>query len=245
MKSSGNQTAFKWVPITGKIGLLITTFLILVSCAALPSIQPFRLPLREGHQTICGHPFVTQKWQLVHSVKAVLPNGLPQSMIGTVIVSPEQNTVHCVLLSIEGLVLLDVVYDQQVIVNRAVPPFDESEMAAGLIRDVQLLLLKPAGILFEFGTMEDQSTICRYRNEEGNTIDVIVHPDRNWEIKQYGSSDRLERSARGLLAEEQKTADSGEMIPQRLELTAHGFVGYKLSLDLLEAIPLSSQGLSE
>jgi hypothetical protein len=246
MRAAGNQPSLKWYAIIHQSGLVFCIFLILVSCAALPKIEPFRSPLPEGGEIRCIRPYVTEKWQLVHSVKAVLPNDLRQSMIGTIIVSPEQNSVHCVLLSIEGLVILDAVYDQEVTVNRAVPPFDKPAMIEGLIDDVRLLFLKPSGMLTEFGFSEDFSTICRYRSEDERTVDVIVHPDGSWEIKQYDSSARMERSVRGFFVEKNQTEGvSGKMVPQRLELTAHGFVGYKLSLDLIEAVPLFSQGFSE
>ncbi|MFH2064258.1 MAG: hypothetical protein ABIK15_03535 [Pseudomonadota bacterium] len=246
MKASGNQPSLKRYAAIHQSSLLFCILLILVSCASLPKIEPFRLPLPAGEEIRCRQPYLTGKWQLVHSVKAVLPNGLRQSMIGTIIVSPERNTVHCVLLSIEGLVLVDAVYDQEVIVNRAVPPFDEPEVVAGLIDDVRLLFLKPSGMPTEIGFSEKRSTICRYRSGEGRTVDVIAHPDGNWEIRQYGSSDRMERSVRGFFVEKNRTdGGSGEIVPERLELTAHGFVGYKLSLDLIEAIPLSSQGFPE
>jgi hypothetical protein len=245
MKPLGNPGFLRYYQVIGKYGLLLSVFLIAASCSSLPEIQPIRPPLPKGFENRCEQPFVKNKWQFVHSIRAVLPNGQRQSMIGTIIVTPERNAVHCILMSIEGLVLLDIVYDQKVIVNRAVPPFDEPGMNQGLIWDVRLLFLKPEGVLTASGVVKDRSAICRYTNEDGSTVDVIVQPDGNWQIDQYSSFDFLQRSVQGVFAEDHQTGNLGEFIPERLELIAPGFMGYKLSMNLIEAIPLFSQGLSE
>jgi hypothetical protein len=245
MKFLGNQGQLQYDRAIGKWGLLLSVLLISASCSSLPEIQPFRSPLPEGSENRCEQPFVKNKWQFVHSIRVVLPDGQRQSMIGTIIVAPERNTVHCILMSIEGLVLLDAVYDQKVTVNRAVPPFDEPEMVQGLIGDVRLLFLKPEGVPTASGVVGDRSAICRYKNGDGSTVDVIVQLDGNWQIDQYSSFDFIQRSVQGIFAEDHQTGNLGELIPERLELVAHGFMGYKLSMNLIEAIPLFSQGLSE
>lgn len=245
MKPIGNPGFLRYDPAIGKYGLLLSVFLIVASCSSLPEIQPFRPSLPKGSENRCEQPFVKNKWQFVHSIRAVLPDGQRQAMIGTIIVTPERNMVHCILMSIEGLVILDIVYDQKVIVNRAVPPFDEPEMNQGLIGDVRLLFLKPEGVPTASGVVGDRSAICRYKNGDGSTVDVIVQLDGNWQIDQYSSFDFIQRSVQGIFTEDHQTGVLGEFIPERLELVAHGFMGYKLSMNLIEAIPLFSQGLSE
>ena len=245
MKSAvDSHRSFRGFPANATCGLLICILLLLISCAELPEIRPVASPLPKGYIDVCNRPFVSGRWQFVHSVKAVLPNGLHQSMIGTTIVSPQENRIQCILLSIEGIVLLDVVSDRQVTVNRAVPPFDDSEMVQGMIRDVRLLFLKPAGMLAESGTGEDQNAVCRYRDENANTIDVIIRPEGDWEIRTYTPSNRKDRLVQAFFPENQTVDGSGAAIPKRLELTAYGFVGYKLTLDLIEAVPLFAQGPS-
>ncbi len=245
MKLLGNPGFLRYYQAIGRYGLVLSVFLIAASCSSLPEIQPFRPPLPKGSENRCEQPFVKNKWQFVHSIRAVLPDGQRQSMIGTIIVAPDRNTVHCILMSIEGLVLLDAVYDQKVIVNRAVPPFDEPGMVQGLIGDVRLMFLKPEGVRTASGVLGDRATICRYTNEDGITVDVIVQLDGNWRIDQYSPFDFLQRSVQGFFAEDHQTGALGEVIPERLELIAPGFMGYKLSMKLIEAVPLFSQGLSE
>jgi len=245
MKLLGNPGRLQYDRAIGKWGRLLSVLLIFASCSSLPEIQPFQSPLPEGSENRCEQPFVKNKWQFVHSIRAVLPDGQRQSMIGTIIVAPERNTVHCILMSIEGLVLLDAVYDQKVTVNRAVPPFDESGMVQGLIGDVRLMFLRPEGVRTESGVVGERSAICRYTNEDGSTVDVIVQPDGNWQIDQYSSFNFIQRSVQGIFTEDHQPGDLREFIPERLELVAYGFMGYKLSMNLIEAIPLFSQRLSE
>jgi len=245
MKLLGNPGRLQYDRAIGKWGRLLSVLLISASCSSLPEIQPFRSPLPEGSENRCEQPFVKNKWQFVHSIRAVLPDGQRQSMIGTIIVAPERNTVHCILMSIEGLVLLDAVYDQKVTVNRAVPPFDEPGMVQGLIGDVRLMFLRPEGVRTASGVVGERSAICRYTDKDGSTVDVIVQPNGNWRIDQYSSFDFLQRSVQGVFAEDHQTDVLGEVIPERLELIAPGFMGYKLSMKLIEAVPLFSKGLSE
>ena len=239
-----NQPSFQRFPAAVACGLLICSLLLLVSCAELPKIRTAAAPLPGGYADLCDRPFVKDRWQFVHSVKAVLPDGSYQSMIGTTIVSPREDRIQCVLLSIEGIVLLDAVSDQKVTVNRAVPPFDDPEMIQGMIRDVRLLFLKPAGRLAELGIGDSQAAVCRYRDENDNTVDVVIRPEGDWEIRTYTPSNRKERLVRSFFPENHTVDGAIISVPERLELTAHGLVGYKLTLDLIEAVPLFAQGPS-
>lgn len=245
MKLLRNPGQLQYDCAFGKWGLLLSVLLISASCSSLPEIQSIRLPVPEGSENRCEQPFVKNKWQFVHSIRAVLPDGQRQSMIGTIIVTPERNAVHCVLMSIEGLVLLDAVYDQKVIVNRAVPPFDEPGMIHGLIGDVRMLFLRPEGVHLAAGSFGDRSVVCRYADRDGGTVDVIVKPDANWQIDHYSQFDFLQRSAHGYDDKDHPAGELKEAIPERLELVAYGLMGYKLTMNLIEAIPLFSQGLSE
>jgi len=245
MKPSTNLQLFIDRFTIGNGCILFCLGLILVSCAALPKIQSSRSSLSDGDDIRCELPFVKNRWQFVHSIKAVLPNGQRQSMIGTIIVTPETQTIQGVLMSIEGIVLLDVLYDQTLIVNRAIPPFDQPEIYQGLIDDIRLLFLKPDGNRIACGQAGEGAAICRYRKQDGMTVDVTVGLDGKWKIDQYSRNDRLERTVRADFFRNPDLGKSGEGIPARLELTAHGFLGYKLSLDLIEAVPLTPQGLSE
>jgi len=110
------------------ISLIIIIFIVLgISCARLPKINPPPGPSldpaldpsdpsfdKSGALKIeseCALPFVKNKWQLVHSIKATLPDGKRETLIGTIIVSPDEKTIHSVLTTIEGIVLIEAFYD--------------------------------------------------------------------------------------------------------------------------------------
>jgi len=212
---------------------------VLTSCARLPEIVPQESSLVSKVEHTCDSLFLKQKWQMVHSIKAVLPNGQKETMIGTIILSPEKENIHCVIMSIEGIVLLDIVYDKNIITNRAVPPFDSTDIAAGLINDIRFIFLKPEGTLIASGVTDKGSNICRYQKDDGMTVDVIVFPGGGWEINQYDSFFGLHRTVTAEFSAKHESMEINDQIPERLELTAHGFLGYKLSLDLIESVCLT------
>jgi len=64
------------------------------------------------------------------------------------------------------------------------------------------------------------------------TVDVVVHEDNGWEIRQYDRDDSLIRSLK--TDPDSRPAEKGP-IPSRLKLTASGPAEYALTLDLIEA----------
>jgi len=224
-----------------KLAILLTILGILTSCARLPDIYPQDLSPASKVKLKCDQPFLKNRWQIVHSIKAVLPNDQKEVMIGTIILEPEKEIIHCVITSIEGIVLLETVYNKNVIINRAIPPFDSADIAEGLMNDVRLIFLKPEGSLIESGLTDNGSNICRYKKDDGMTVDVIVPPGGGWEINQYDSYFGLNRTVKAEFSTEHEPMEMNDKVPERLELTAHGFLGYKLSLDLIESVRLTAR----
>jgi hypothetical protein len=223
---------------TWKLSILLMILGVSASCARLPDIVPEDSSSAPKVKQNCEHPFLKHKWQMVHSIKAVLPNDQREVMIGTIILAPEKKNIHCVIMSIEGIVLLDTVYDENIVINRAIPPFDSADIADGLMNDIRLIFLKPEGSLIESGFTDNGSRICRYKKDDGMTVDVIVSQEGGWEINQYDSFSGLDRTVK---AEFLLKNEMNDQIPERLELTAHGFLGYKLSLDLIESVCLTAR----
>ncbi|MBW1899196.1 MAG: hypothetical protein JRI61_09065 [Deltaproteobacteria bacterium] len=224
-----------------KLTILLTILGISTSCARLPDIYPQDSSPASKVNMKCDQPFLKNRWQIVHSIKAVLPNDQKEVMIGTIILSPEKEIIHCVITSIEGIVLLEMVYNKNVIINRAIPPFDSADIAEGLMNDIRLIFLKPEGSLIESGLMENGSNICRYKRDDGMTVDVIVPPEGGWEINQYDFYFGLNRTVKAEFLTKHESMEMNDKIPERLELTAHGFLGYKLSLDLIESVRLTAR----
>jgi hypothetical protein len=74
---------------------------------------------------------------------------------------------------------------------------------------------------------------------DGNVIDMAQLENNQWETRLYGSNHRLKRIVKSMLREKQPQEDPWG-IADKIELTALGTPGYKLVLDLVEALPLES-----
>jgi hypothetical protein len=109
------------------------------------------------------------------------------------------------------------------------------------MNDIRFIFLKPEGTLIASGYADNGSSICRYQKDDGMTVDVIVFPWGGWEINQYDFFFGLNRTvkAKFLTKHESMEMEMDNQIPERLELTAHGFLGYKLTLDLIESVCLT------
>ena len=219
------------------IRILLSASLFIISCAHLPEISHLETP-PPVLQTGCASPFPDGKWQVVHSIEAELPGGMKGFVIGAIIISSIPRTIACAIMSPEGFVLLDARQDQELIINRAIYPFDKKEFVEGLIRDVQLIFFRPDGPLLETGVLENGSPVCRYQGPDGTIEDIILSSDDTWEIRQYNKDLVLARTVK---AWSLKNTDSPDQwsVPGRLKLTSHGFPGYELSMTLVDAVLLT------
>ncbi len=207
-------------------------FLLLISCSQLP-----RLALPESSrvseiQKQCRELFPDRNMRLVHSIEAHIPGRGTQFMTGLTLLSPERKWFRSVMMSIEGLVFFDGVYDKgEIRIARGIPPFDSPNFARGLLHDVRLMVLRPEGRCAETGVLTDGIPVCRY-GDDTETIDVEIPREGERLICQYISG-RLRRTVR-------VRPGSGTAISEETDLRFHGAVGYALHLRLLE-----SEGISE
>jgi hypothetical protein len=205
---------------------VILAFSFLAACAGLPRIQPVPEGEKAGMEKKCAAPFLKAPWRLVHSIDGTLPGGATAAMIGITMAWPDTGRLHCTLMSIEGLVLLDAEYDGKLVVNRGIGPLASPDLVMGMIRDIRLILFRPAGTMAEAGTLGDGSPVCRYRSGSG-VADVVTGKEAV-EIHTYGGASGLERSVRFF-------DFRGDGMPGKIELESRGAFGYTLRLDLLEA----------
>ncbi len=221
---------------------LLFLCLCLVSCAAgVPRIvaPPATGQTAAGRKPDLAPLFPSGTWRFVHSIEATLPGGRKTVLMGVTEVSSTQRTLHCVLMSIEGLVLFDGRKGRTIRVDRAVPPFNSGKFAQGLMADVSLMLLSPPGTPVETGTLENGQPVYRYRTRtpDGKPLitDVIRQGKHRWTINQYEAG-RLRRHLRALVGRG-ATAGTTATVPEKWELTVPGPRGYDLRLTLLEAAP--------
>lgn len=217
---------------------LLSAFCLITACSSLPKIDSaggsaLSDPLRE-----CRQLFPEGRWQFLHTIEATMPGGEKGMLMGVTIISSQAKTVQSVIMTIEGLVLFDARYDQRLVINRAVPPFDSQNFAQGLMKDIRLVFFEPRGPLIDSGILKNRKAVCRYQNPDEQIVDIIHRSNDSWEIRLYTKSLRLSRTASIFFNKKQADPNlSG--IPERLEIKAHGHPGYALVMRLLEAIPLN------
>ncbi len=201
-------------------------------------MKPLSSVIIPGSESRCAEPFVAENWQFIHSIEAVPAGGGTASMIGVTNVYPERKVAHCVIMTVEGFVLFDALYDQEVHVKRGIPPFESKAFAEGLMRDIMLVFFRPSGELIGSALSEHGALTCRYKTDRETIEDVVVHPDNTWDIYQYVDK-RLERSVTAGAGKIE--GKNGVFIPKQLELSAYGRHGYSLHLRLIEAKRLKGE----
>lgn len=201
---------------------------LFVSCSGIPQLRPVPGDDRSAHPKQCSAPFLEKGWRLVHSISGSFPGGGGTTMIGVTEAMPSSGRLRCVLMSVEGLVLCDATYDGKLAILRGIGPFSNPDMVMGMVRDTSFMLFAPAGAPPVIGMVRGRRT-CRYRSG-GDVTDISPAPAGTADVVLY-SGDRKARTARF-------SRIRGDGLPGRIELEAHGVIGYSLLLDLLEAEPL-------
>ena len=218
--------------------LLLSVLGFILSCSSLPQVYPAGDSADPQPGRICRGPFPDGDWQLLHSIEATLPGGKKGFLMGLTVISSSNRTARCVIMTLEGFVLFDALYDKQITVKRAIAPFDSEVFANGLIEDINLIFFSPSGPIVASGFLKNGAAVCRYEKSNGRLVDIIAAGEGNWEIRQYLADYRLARTVKISSAKKPDLADH-KRIADKIELDAHGSPGYALVMDLVEAIPLT------
>jgi hypothetical protein len=218
-------------------GVLVFVLLLFCSCSSLPPLTPVDRFAFEHIQARCSELFPQDKWQFVHYIEAAPPGGKKAFTMGVTVISPAAGTIDCAMMTLEGFVLFDAGYDETLTIRRAVPPFDRTSFAEGLMNDIRFIFFKPKGALVGIGVLNDGARVCRYKEMDGSTIDMIVYVDGIWEKRQYNKTKHVIRSVK---ADSLKTAPGSSLIiADHLELKAHSLIGYTLSMELIDAVAVT------
>ena len=219
-----------------KLALLISLTALIVSCVRLPDIMPNANHVRNDAIQTCNHLFSKGRWQLTHTIEAIVPGGKKIGLVGASVVSPHERTIQCALMTVEGFVLFSGCYDEKLAIERAVSPFDRPGFAEGLINDLRLLFLKPKASRIKTGFV-DGMHVCRFMSSTEGAIDILFGNDQTWKVHKYSLNHKLERTieARGQMLTDET---DGTFFAKKMTLKRHGILGYQLNLQLVEAIPL-------
>lgn len=218
--------------------LLLSLLGLVLSCSGLPQVSPRGDSADPQSVSDCREPFPHGDWQLLHSIEATLPGGHKGFLMGLSVISSSNRTARCVIMTLEGFVVFDALYDGQISVKRAVAPFDARGFADGLIEDINLIFFKPDAALKTSGLLKSGEAVCRYQKPDGRWVDIINRGTADWEIRQYSPENRLARTVKLMFAGEPGLYDR-KGIAEKIELKTHGAAGYVLVMDLVEATPLA------
>lgn len=215
---------------------MICISLLMGSCS--PGVGPQALrpsPVSESMPD-CSSPFPRGRWQFVHAIQGNLPHGMKTSAIGVTEISSRTRAAHCILMTAEGFVLFDGVLDEEITINRAVRPFDSPAFAQGLMDDIKSVFFPPQGQLTQTGTLKNSAQVCRYKQQDGTVVDVIMPLNGGWEIRHYRQN-RLIRSVHAY-PEKGSPGETREPISPRITLTAHRPTPYTLNFRCIRAEPM-------
>ena len=217
-----------------KIGRILFVVLMLAGCTRLPEIRTIEGITSASPVASCVAIFPQGRWQFVHSIEIQPPVGSEQTVLGVIQLSSQLRAFHCVLMTIEGLVLFEADFDGAVKVQRALPPLDKPGMAEGIVRDISLIFLAPKQPLETAGFSKDAERICRYPSADVGVEDVALKPGGLWEIRLYNQFHHLTRLVSAMSKEDSNAAG----LPSMVVLKAPGALGYTLKMRLIEATPL-------
>lgn len=199
--------------------IFIPIIFLFSACASLPTLDP----VLSVDTTQCNRPFTVGRQQHVHAIAATLPGGKNSLITGITTVSAEQESIHVILMTLEGLVLFEgKIQKDKVNVLRSVSIFSSATFVAGLLNDVRLIFLKPSGVPIEIGRSEQEELVCRYLNLDKSIVDVMINPDGDWRLVQYDAGLHPNRSV------------SATNSLDRIELKVSGDFGYSLDMRLIQ-----------
>jgi len=225
--------------------LLFQICFFLASCSTIPAIKPVDVRQKTDIEDKCSRFFPETPRQFVHSIEASMPGGKKAFMIGITRIFPEKRKIHCVMMTIEGLVLFDAVYDKDLEIRRGISPFDSLDFARGLMDDIGFIFFKP-DLFLEAGLLENSLKVCRYKSDLDRIIDIVINGCGNRGLNSPPCKEALPfltmRQYRKLKLARTVNAyyninseSSGNMdFPSELELISHTFPGYSLKLKLVE-----------
>lgn len=212
---------------------LMLALCLIAACSSLPALQPGSDSLQATTPVACRAVFPQGKWQLTHTIEAGFPGGGGSLLVGVTVVDAPGKTIDCALMTVEGFVLFQAHMGRTLQVTRAVPPFDRAGFAAGIVDDLRLMFIEPAGEPVQTGLLQGPAApagepVCRYRETDGSITDV--RPGKQWRIGRYTPQGRLTRT---VMAE----PDGGQAgFPGCLRLRAPGPAGYTLEMKLIDAV---------
>jgi len=197
---------------------------LLLQCAHNEEITD--MVINHAAEEECLSVFPAIPFRAVHKIEANLPFGGYQTFIGVTEIHPDTGLIKVVLLSPEGITLMDAEsIGPEIKINSGLPPLDKKDFAARITDDIRFLFMPPNG------------TIKGALTKQGNSIYCIwTKGDIRTEI-QKGKDKTTLREIKGT----SKIIRQAILMPPLIDglfskMTLHtkGLGGYTLSFELLQ-----------
>jgi hypothetical protein len=208
-----------------------TSLLVLCAACAHPPYPPLAsLPgaAKAKAAAQCQQAFPQQPWRASHAIVATLPLGYHGGLVGVLAAGPEG--LHAILLSPEGISLFEGIQKQSgsggLVIQRAVPPFDRSDFAAGLLADVGNAFLPPTGEPSQIGRSATGETTCRWVRPGPEATEVALGANGPASIRTFRNLNLTRQ------IDLEGVPDHG-FFPQ-VRLTVPGPGGYTLDMTLVD-----------
>lgn len=179
----------------------------------------------------CLSIFPPGTWESVHKIEALFRGGNSFTILGVTKGDPSERRLHSLLLTPEGFTLFDgELREGEIVVQKAVPPFDSPAFAKGMLEDVAFLFFSPSGGPASWGKAADGTRVCRWVGSEGFQTEIGETPTQGWQI--------LLRDDQG--QEAKKVSLKGPIaqgLAAHMELRVLRPVSYTLKMTLIQSGP--------
>jgi hypothetical protein len=213
-------------------GLCISLFgflILFIRCA--PISETTHIPGSSEDLPGCYAIFPSGPWESVHKIEATIKGLGSYSLLGVTKGEPSEHTLQSLLLTPEGFVLFDAEFrEDDLLVRKAVAPFDSPAFARGLMEDVILLFFPPQEKPTTWRKKTDGTRICRWEDTYGFRTEVKGSMDTGWRIRY--------KDRRGEVIKE--VILSGPFVDglaSHIELNATQPASYQLKMTLLQPSP--------
>jgi hypothetical protein len=204
-------------------------FLLLMSCLLVQCSHHkliTGLAINPEIQRKCLSVYPIKPFRVVHKIEADLPFGGYSSFIGVTEVHPASGLIKLILLSPEGITLLDAENkDSITTINSAMPPLDRKDFTLRIFESIRFIYERVQGVYMGSRMNADNSCSCVWKR--GDIITQIRYMENSVNIDDLNDSGKLIRQAIFL-----PPVTNG--LYSKMILEIKGITGYRLTFDLLE-----------
>lgn len=177
--------------------------------------------------------FIAKPFRAVHKIEAYLPFGGYQTFIGVTEIHPDTGFIKVVLLSPEGITLLDAESTGlEIKINSGMPPLDRKDFAVKLTDDIRFLFIHPAGNIQ--GALISDDVCCNCLWIKGYLRTEIQKEKDKTVIREIKGRSKIIRQ--GIF-----TPPVTDGLFSKMTLQTKGIGGYKMSFELLQTEDTGNQ----